>query len=188
AIDMKRIERWYNEKGFYEAKVENVEELRDDKGRVTLLVKINEGRRAVVRKMEFTGADALPHDELSDIDDALPIHPGDAFDEDVYEKAKDVLLDQLREHGFARARVRGPHPYRPPRAGRFRRGIALGAAAFTGGVHQPFSLRRFASSRALQHGRIRIRPQPVSRPVRSLPLRNHGPDDRTAHHPEHVRA
>ena len=107
AIDMKRIERWYNEKGFYEAKVENVEELRDDKGRVTLLVKINEGRRAVVRKMEFTGADALPHDELSDIDDALPIHPGDAFDEDVYEKAKDVLLDQLREHGFARARVRG---------------------------------------------------------------------------------
>src|SRR6266404_6061287 len=107
AIDIKRIERWYNEKGFYEAKVENVEELRDDKGRVTLLVKINEGRRAVVRKMEFTGAEALSHDELSDIDDALPIHPGDGFDEDVYEKAKDVLLEQLREHGFARARVRG---------------------------------------------------------------------------------
>jgi translocation and assembly module TamA len=107
AIDIKRIERWYNEKGFYEAKVENVEELRDDKGRVTLLVKINEGRRAVVRKMEFTGAEALSHDELSDIDDALPIHPGDGFDEDVYEKAKDVLLAQLREHGFARARVRG---------------------------------------------------------------------------------
>src|SRR5207244_1077513 len=67
AIDIKRIGRWYNEKGFYEAKVENVEELRDDKGRVTLLVKINEGRRAVVRKMDFTGAEAVPHDELSDI-------------------------------------------------------------------------------------------------------------------------
>jgi len=107
AIDIKRIERWYNEKGFYEAKVENVEELRDDKGRVTLLVKINEGRRAVVRKMDFTGAEAVPHDELSDIDDALPIHPGDAFDEDVYEKAKDVLVAQLREHGFAKAQVRG---------------------------------------------------------------------------------
>ena len=107
AIDIKRIERWYNQKGFYEAKVENVEELRDDKGRVTLLVKINEGRRAVVRKMEFTGAEAVPHDELSDMDDALPIHPGDGFDEDLYEKAKDVLLEQLREHGFARAKVRG---------------------------------------------------------------------------------
>ncbi len=107
AIDIKRIERWYNQKGFYEAKVENVEELRDDKGRVTLLVKINEGRRAVVRKMEFTGAEAVPHDELSDVDDALPIHPGDGFDEDLYEKAKDVLLEQLREHGFARAKVRG---------------------------------------------------------------------------------
>src|SRR2546428_1897735 len=107
AIDIKRIERWYNQKGFYEAKVENVEELRDDKGRVTLLVKINEGRRAVVRKMEFTGAEAVPHDELSDVDDAVPIHPGDGFDEDLYEKAKDVLLEQLREHGFARAKVRG---------------------------------------------------------------------------------
>ena len=107
AIDIKRVERWYNQKGFYEAKVENVEELRDDKGRVTLLVKINEGRRAVVRKMEFTGAEAVPHDELSDMDDALPIHPGDGFDEDLYEKAKDVLLEQLREHGFARAKVRG---------------------------------------------------------------------------------
>src|SRR5207245_3955371 len=107
AIDIKRIGRWYNQKGFYEAKVENVEELRDDKGRVTLLVKINEGRRAVVRKMEFTGAEAVPHDELSDVDDALPIHPGDGFDEDLYEKAKDVLLERLREHGFARAKVRG---------------------------------------------------------------------------------
>jgi translocation and assembly module TamA len=107
AIDIKRIERWYNQKGFYQAKVVDVAEVRDDKGRVTLVVKIEEGPRAYVRKMDFVGLDALAQDEVNDIDHALPIHPGDAFDEDTYEKAKDVLLEQLREHGFAQAKVRG---------------------------------------------------------------------------------
>jgi len=107
AIDLRRIERWYNQKGFYEAKVTGVDELRDDMGRVTLVVHIEEGRRAFVREMELLGLESLPPGERSDLDDALPIHPGDGFDEDVYEKAKDVLERQLREHGFAKASVRG---------------------------------------------------------------------------------
>ena len=107
AIDVKRIERWYNQKGFYEAKVTGVEEMPDEVGRVTLVVKIDEGRRAFVDKMDFNGLESLPRGELNDIDDELPVHPGDAFDEDVYEKAKDVLREQLREHGFAQAQVHG---------------------------------------------------------------------------------
>ncbi|TMA42948.1 MAG: hypothetical protein E6J82_07950, partial [Deltaproteobacteria bacterium] len=107
ALDLKRVERWYNQKGFYEAKVKDVQELRDDKGRVTVVVTIEEGRRAVVRKMDFEGLESLSHDEVSDVGDAIPIHPGDGFDEDVYEKAKEVLIQQLRNRGFARAQVRG---------------------------------------------------------------------------------
>ncbi|HMC36119.1 MAG TPA: POTRA domain-containing protein, partial [Myxococcales bacterium] len=107
ALDLKRVERWYNQKGFYEAKVKDVQELRDDKGRVTVVVTIEEGRRAVVRKMDFEGLESLSHDEVSDMGDAVPIHPGDGFDEDVYEKAKEVLIQQLRNRGFARAQVRG---------------------------------------------------------------------------------
>jgi len=107
AIDIKRIERWYNEQGFYQAKVENVQEERDDKGRVILIVKIKEGLRAFVRKMDYLGLDAVPPGEMSDINDALPIHPGDRFTEEGYEKSKEVLLEQLKEHGFAQAQVRG---------------------------------------------------------------------------------
>jgi translocation and assembly module TamA len=107
AIDLKRIERWYNEKGFYQAKVQDVAEERDDKGRVTLVVKIEEGRRAFVDKMDFKGLENLAPGEASDIDDQLPVHPGEGFDEDVYERAKDVLLEQLRARGFAQARVSG---------------------------------------------------------------------------------
>jgi translocation and assembly module TamA len=107
AIDLKRIVRWYNEKGFYEAKILDVQEQHDDQGRVTLVVKIDEGRRAIVKKMDFAGVDQLAKNEVHDIDDALPIHPGDAFDEDSYEKAKAVAQFQLKEHGFAEATVGG---------------------------------------------------------------------------------
>ena len=107
AIDLKRIVRWYNAKGFYKASVLQVEEKTDDKGRVTLVVKIDEGPRAFVRKVDYVGLDELPKDELKDVDDRLPLHPGDGFDEDQYEKSKEVLVQQLRERGFAQARTKG---------------------------------------------------------------------------------
>src|SRR5438045_6435783 len=100
ALDLKRIERWYNQKGFYEAKIKDVQELRDDKGRVTVVVTVDEGRRAFVRKIDIEGVENLSRGELGDIDDALPVHPGDGFDEDVYAAAMDVLQQKLREHGF----------------------------------------------------------------------------------------
>jgi translocation and assembly module TamA len=107
AIDLQRIVRWYNEKGFYEAKIKDVQDQRDDAGRVTVIVKIEEGPRARVKKMDFAGVEALDKNEVHDIDGALPIHPGDDFDEDVYEKAKEVVEQQLKEHGFAEATVSG---------------------------------------------------------------------------------
>lgn len=106
-LDLKRIVRWYNEKGFYDARIANLEEQRDDKGRVTLVVKIDEGKRAYIRKMDLEGLQDIPAGEVSDINAALPIHAGDPFDEDGYEKAKDVLLAQLKEHGFPKAEVSG---------------------------------------------------------------------------------
>lgn len=107
ALDQKRIIRWYNEKGFYEAKIADVKDPRDDRGRVTLVVRIDEGRRAIVRTMDFAGLRDLRPGEFDKINEALPIHTGDGFDEDAYNKAKTVLQDQLKEHGFAQVKVSG---------------------------------------------------------------------------------
>ncbi len=107
AIDEKRIVRWYNEKGFYEAQVKGVQEVRDPEGRVKLVVKIDEGRRAIVRKVDFEGLEGLEPKERSRVDEALPLHDGDGFDEDLYEKAKEVLQLKLKEIGFAQAEVSG---------------------------------------------------------------------------------
>jgi translocation and assembly module TamA len=107
AIDQKRIVRWYNEKGFYEAKIKNVEEQTDREGRVRLVVHVDEGRRARIASIEYQGQESLRPRELRDIDDALPRHRGDEFDEDEYEKSKDGLVREMRERGFAEAKATG---------------------------------------------------------------------------------
>jgi translocation and assembly module TamA len=107
AIDLKRIVRWYNQKGFYEAKVTGVDEVQDDKGRVRLVVHVEEGRRAYVKDIWFVDTDGVTPDELADIDGALELHRGDPFDEDQYERSKEQLVEQLKAHGFAEAKVTG---------------------------------------------------------------------------------
>src|SRR5256712_3534992 len=64
AIDIKRIDRWYNEKGFYEAQIKDVREQPDDKGRVPVIVKIDEGRRAFLKQMDFAGVEQLEQGEV----------------------------------------------------------------------------------------------------------------------------
>ena len=106
-IDQKRLVRWYQMKGFFQAKVLEIKDTADDKGRVTLLIKIEEGKRTKVTKQDFEGMEKLTRKEQHQIDVLLPIHPGDEFDEESYEKAKDIMQQALKEHGFAQADVDG---------------------------------------------------------------------------------
>jgi translocation and assembly module TamA len=107
AIDRKRIERYYNEKGFYEARVVGARTESDDKGRVTLVVSINEGPRAKVKEVRLEGVQNLSSSEQEDVRKQVPLHPGDEFDEDRYEQGKQAIAAQLKEHGFARASATG---------------------------------------------------------------------------------
>ena len=107
AIDVKRVVRWYNQKGFYEAKVTAVDEVPDDAGRVKLVVHVEEGRRAYVKDIWFVDTGGVTPEEIADIDGALELHRGDPFDEDHYERSKGQLTDQLKERGFAEAEVKG---------------------------------------------------------------------------------
>jgi translocation and assembly module TamA len=107
AIDRKRIERYYNEKGFYEARVEGARTEFDDHGRVTLVITIHEGRRTKVKEVTLEGVQNLSHDEQEDLHGKLPLRAGDEFDEDRYEQGKQAIAAQLKEHGFARASATG---------------------------------------------------------------------------------
>ena len=84
-----------------------MDELRDDAGRLTLMVKIDEGRPSKIRKMDYKGLEQLPSGEMDDIDDALPIHAGDPFTRTVREGEGRPRRSSCSEHGFAQAQVQG---------------------------------------------------------------------------------
>ena len=107
AIDEKRIERHYQAKGYFLARVEGREILRDARGRVWLRVKIAEGARALISNFSVAGLEALDARERDEVLGKAGLSAGDGFDETVYEKAKDKVLLALRERGFAEARVEG---------------------------------------------------------------------------------
>jgi translocation and assembly module TamA len=107
AIDQRRIERHYQSKGFFEARVEAVDVLRDREGRVTLLVHIVEGPRARISNFHVEGLEKLPKGQQADVIDESDLRVGEGFDEDKYERAKVRVVNALRERGYAEAKVIG---------------------------------------------------------------------------------
>ena len=70
-VDVLRLVRWYNARGFYRAKVTGVDEQVDGKGRVKVVVHVEEGVRAIVRSIDFDGADALTAAETQKLRDSI---------------------------------------------------------------------------------------------------------------------
>jgi len=106
-IDKKRIERFYQAKGFFQAKVEGVDVQRDNEGRVSLKVHLKEGPRVTISNFHIEGMEALKPNEQKSVNKEAGLQPGDGYDEDDYELAKLRALAELRERGFAEAKVDG---------------------------------------------------------------------------------
>lgn len=118
-LDLQRIQRWYEARGHYGARVLDVvydpsvaetsdEAFCGDRGcPLDLTIIIAEGSPVRIATVELTGAEALPPKLRARLDDALELKPGQRFDEAYYDRAKQRLLRVLREAGYARARVEG---------------------------------------------------------------------------------
>ncbi len=111
AIDRERILRWYRDRGFFEASLGKLDVLPDGsdgpRARVRVRVRIVEGRRTRVSSLTLNGLPLLTPDEQGALLGKLPLKSGDLFDEELYEKDKLVLIEQLKEHGFAAATATG---------------------------------------------------------------------------------
>ncbi len=106
-IDKKRIERYYQSKGFFEAKVDGVDVIKDGQGRVSLKVHLTEGPRATISNFSIEGLDKLDQHERKSVTDDSGLRVGTGFDEELYEKGKLQTVAALRERGFAEAKVDG---------------------------------------------------------------------------------
>jgi len=104
--DMRRIERYYQSQGYYQAEVVN-EEVRPDDGGVALTVQVSEGKPTTIRSIEVEGLDSLTPDFQRQVRRAIPFKVGQILTEDGWKNVKREVTNALRALGYAEAEVRG---------------------------------------------------------------------------------
>jgi len=116
-LDLERIERWYQARGFYGVRVMNVDiepqgaraadVCKEKDCTLDVTVHIDEGEPVKIRKLAVEVAGELTPELRESIEEALPLRKGDIFDEAEYDIAREALADVLRQEGYARAAVMG---------------------------------------------------------------------------------
>ena len=101
--DKRRIVRYYQARGYYDARVVSAEVVPDGVGRVKIKVRISEGEPVRVASIEMPGIDQAP--EARERLGRLPLRPGDVFTEEAYDATRAAILKALTTTGWARAEV-----------------------------------------------------------------------------------
>jgi translocation and assembly module TamA len=103
AVDVRRIEAYYRERGHYRAAVEKVEQRPAGEGRVRVVLTVREGPPVRVAEVAVEGLDEAP--EARREAGALPLRPGAVFTEAAYDAGLARLEAALRATGYATAEV-----------------------------------------------------------------------------------
>ncbi|MFP3868971.1 MAG: autotransporter assembly complex protein TamA [Desulfobacteraceae bacterium] len=104
--DVERLQGFYRQQGFYHARI-TPEIKKDDKGRVQVVVNIDEGPWIEVTDVDIDIDNPLLAVELSKLQDQWPLKPGERFMESNYEELKRLYLNYLLDHGYPRGTVEG---------------------------------------------------------------------------------
>ena len=105
--DLRRIERFYEANGYYQARILEDQVIAVKPQHVKLLVRLREGLPARVTSIDITGLDTLLPEMKRKVEEDLPLVIGDIFLEDGWQKTKGTLGSRLRELGYAEAVVTG---------------------------------------------------------------------------------
>jgi len=104
--DVKRVEAFYADRGFPDARVTNVRVAPRDSGRaVDLTVTVAEGRPVAVVAVNFHGFEVVPAAHLEQLRRAIPLEPGQPRDRQKVVAAHEMAVNELRDHGYPFAQV-----------------------------------------------------------------------------------
>jgi outer membrane protein assembly factor BamA len=104
--DLDRVERYYRERGYYEAKVTASRVLEPDPRHVRIEIRVAVGKPVIVRSVDRQGDTDFPltvNIELGKARDLLQV--GAIFDESHFDDMKSATLDALRDNGYPFAKV-----------------------------------------------------------------------------------
>ncbi|MFT3711809.1 MAG: BamA/TamA family outer membrane protein [Archangium sp.] len=105
--DLRRIMRFYEANGFYQARIleDVITEPRPQ--HVKLLVRLREGEAAKVNTVDIVGLENLTQEQQTSVVEDLPLQSGHIFLEDDWAKTKSLIALRVRELGYAEAAVTG---------------------------------------------------------------------------------
>ncbi len=104
--DLLRIPRYYQDRGFYDARVSGSEVASRPDG-VAVRVTVIEGEPFRVSEVVVEGLDAVPPDVRSYVEGGLVLSRGAVFHEQDWEDSKTSVERRLRERGYAEAAAGG---------------------------------------------------------------------------------
>lgn len=109
--DLARIERYYRTRGFYEAHARAGRVTRRADGRVRVEIAVDEGRPVTIGRVDLEWKDwSLERAKniskhVTEAKNELKL--GDRFEEEAYERTKDLIRRAMTDRGFAYAKVEG---------------------------------------------------------------------------------
>lgn len=105
--DLKRIEAFYADRGFPDARVKSFDvKLNDKQTAVDVTILIEEGEPVRVERVEFNGFEPLPDEHRRALSTRLPLKEGQPLDRAQMQASREVALDELKDHGHPYATVR----------------------------------------------------------------------------------
>jgi len=104
--DLKRIQAFYADRGFPDARVTGFDvKLNDKQDRVDITLNIAEGDPVLVQAVEFKGFEDLPADQLNRLRKLQPLTLGKPRDRQVVVTAHEMAVNALKEYGYPYAKV-----------------------------------------------------------------------------------
>jgi len=104
--DLKRIEAFYADRGYPEARVTGFDvQLNSSQDEVVITVSVAEAEPVLVTAVDFTGFEDVPLDRLNALKARLPIKAGQPRDRAFIVTSHEMAVNELRDNGHPYARV-----------------------------------------------------------------------------------
>lgn len=104
--DLKRIQAFYADRGYPGARVTTFDvRLNSAQEKVDVTLTIDEGQPVRINTIDYYGFEAVTPERMTQIRQANPLHVGDVRERPRMVAAQGSIQDQLRDSGFAYARV-----------------------------------------------------------------------------------
>ena len=103
---MKRLQAFYADRGYPDARVTGFDvKLNDKQDQVDLTITIAEGEPVRVTSIDFAGFDIVPADHLATLKKTVPLKVGAPRDRQLVVTTHEMAVNELKDHGYPYSKV-----------------------------------------------------------------------------------